>query len=198
MKVSLIYLAAGNSRRFGSNKLLYEFLGKPMYRHLLDRLSAVCARHREWEVVVVTQYPEIARQVRQMGEQYGMIHTVFSPDSHKGASYSIRAGLEAAGAAEAGVFFVADQPYLSEKCAESFLEAMEKNRAGLGCVSWKGRRGNPVWFSRKYFPELARLDGDQGGRKVLERHLEDAVFFQVLEERELMDVDRPLQVSHLD
>ena len=34
MDIDLILLAAGNSRRFGSNKLLYEVDGKPMYAHM--------------------------------------------------------------------------------------------------------------------------------------------------------------------
>ena len=72
---------------------------------------------------------------------------------------------------------------------------MEKSRAELGCVVCRGERGNPAWFSRKYFPELERLEGDQGGRKVLERHLEQAVFFEVSEEWELMDLDRPGQIG---
>ena len=41
MKIALIMLAAGNSRRFGSNKLLYEIEGKPMYRHILEKLLIV-------------------------------------------------------------------------------------------------------------------------------------------------------------
>ena len=32
-------LAAGNSRRFGANKLLYEIDGIPMYRHVLEQLD---------------------------------------------------------------------------------------------------------------------------------------------------------------
>ena len=44
MKIALIMLAAGNSRRFGSNKLLYEIEGKPMYRHILEKLMIVA----EW------------------------------------------------------------------------------------------------------------------------------------------------------
>ena len=38
MKIAMIMLAAGNSRRFGGNKLLYEVDGMPMYRHILDLL----------------------------------------------------------------------------------------------------------------------------------------------------------------
>ena len=64
MKVCLIYLAAGNSRRFGSNKLLYELEGRPLYRHLLDRLVSLSRQHADWEVIVVTQYPQIYDEVR--------------------------------------------------------------------------------------------------------------------------------------
>ena len=43
--IHIIYMAAGNSRRFGSNKLFYELDGKPMYRHLLDRLAEIKNRY---------------------------------------------------------------------------------------------------------------------------------------------------------
>ena len=43
MKLGLIMLAAGNSRRFGSNKLLYGIDGMPMYRHILLELKEVKA-----------------------------------------------------------------------------------------------------------------------------------------------------------
>ena len=42
-------LAAGNSRRFGSNKLFYELDGKPMYRHLLERLIKIKDRYNNLE-----------------------------------------------------------------------------------------------------------------------------------------------------
>lgn len=184
MKVRLIYLAAGNSRRFGSNKLLYELEGRPLYRHLLDRLDSLCRRHVDWEVIVVTQYPQIYDEVR-----VGNIRAVFSPDSQKGVSYSIRAGLEAAADAQACAFFVADQPCFTEESAEAFLENMERNRAELGCVTCGDQTGNPVWFSRNYFPELLELKEDQGGRKVLKKHLDQILYFPILDVGELQDVD---------
>ena len=45
--IHIIYMAAGNSRRFGSNKLFYELDGKPMYRHLLDRLAEIKNRYNK-------------------------------------------------------------------------------------------------------------------------------------------------------
>ena len=45
--IHIIYMAAGNSRRFGSNKLFYELDGKPMYRHLLERLIEIKDRYNK-------------------------------------------------------------------------------------------------------------------------------------------------------
>ncbi|MDY5846018.1 MAG: nucleotidyltransferase family protein [Bariatricus sp.] len=186
MKVKLIYLAAGNSRRFGKgNKLLCPVNGKPMYLHLLERLVQIEKRHPKWEVLVVTQYQEIIEGARSLGAR-----AVLSPNSYLGASWSVKAAIELAKEADACVFFAADQPYLTEKTAEEFLCRMEAfGEGGLGCVCFKETTGNPVWFSKKYFPELLSLAGDRGGKKVLKAHLEEASFFQVASEKELVDVD---------
>ena len=34
----------------------------------------------------------------------------------------------------------------------------------------QGRRGNPVLWGKAFFPELAALKGDQGGRQLLNDH----------------------------
>lgn len=194
MKVSLIYAAAGNSSRFGSNKLLYEYHGKPLYRHLLDRLKAVCARHPDWELILVTRFPEIYDRHKADG---GCLRTIYSADSHKGMSYTIRAGLRAAGNPLAYAFFVADQPFFTEESAEAFLTAMERQQAPLGCVCTKDRYGNPGWFSSSYFRELMELEGDQGGRWILNKYRENAVYFPVSGDWELWDMDRAEDVERL-
>ena len=178
MRVTILYLAAGNSRRFGENKLLYPLDGKAVYRHLLDRL-------------VVTQYERILEELAPLVKA-GRLQTVFSPDSEKGISYTIRAGIEAAEKqnADACACFAADQPYLKEETAERFLESMEMQKAPLGCVFCGGESGNPAWFSKPYFSELKELSGDCGGKKVLKRHWESVISFRVEAAWELKDLDR--------
>lgn len=65
MKIAFIMLAAGNSRRFGSNKLLYEIDGKPMYQHILEKLMTVA--NTPESITVVTQYEEIEQKARTLG-----------------------------------------------------------------------------------------------------------------------------------
>ena len=188
MKTALIYLAAGNSSRFGSNKLLYEIDGKPMYRHLLERLLALCERCPKLSLFCVTQYEEIAEFSKNIG-----ITAVISPDSTKGASFSVKAGLTAVKASIPDtmryVFFVADQPYLSANTVEAFLDAVKNSTKGISCVCHNGETRNPVSFSAKYFSELMELEGDKGGKSVLKKHTEDLFLFEVSDENELRDID---------
>ena len=96
--IHIIYMAAGNSRRFGSNKLFYELDGKPMYRHLLDRLVEIKNRYNKSkpdsqtiDITVVTRYREILDYCACIPD----CHAVISPDSEKGISYTIKAGIMA-------------------------------------------------------------------------------------------------------
>lgn len=184
MKINIIYLASGNSRRFGSNKLLYSFLGKPMYQHLLEKLVHICNRHPDWQIIVVSQHKEILRQLKKWP-----LKTVYCPDSVKGISWSIKAGVSEADPSDACVFFVADQPYFTERTAEGFLNFMEQRKGNLGCVSFQDDLGNPVWFSRKYFQQLKELEGDQGGKKVLMKHKNQVEIYHVSDPLELKDFD---------
>ena len=60
IKAAVIYLASGNSKRFGQENKLLQMIGtKPMYRYGLDRLIDICKDHEGFEIIVVTQYQEI-------------------------------------------------------------------------------------------------------------------------------------------
>lgn len=95
--IHVIYMAAGNSRRFGSNKLLVSWHGKPLYRHTLDLLLD---RQQAWAercpitITVVTQYEQILRELEALSGQEGL-SLVYCEDSKKGVSYTIRAGIQA-------------------------------------------------------------------------------------------------------
>ena len=109
----MIYLSGGKSSRYGSNKLLEEIDGKPMYRHLLDILTVMKEEepHR-YELVVVTAYDEIENDLQGLP-----LKVVRNRNQELGASHSIKLGLEACGEIgrhDHGMFAVADQPYVQE------------------------------------------------------------------------------------
>lgn len=184
MRAVLILLAAGLSRRFGpENKLLSRVEGKPLYRHTLDILEGL--RDGETQVLVMTNTPAIQDWCRRRGIPWGA-----SPRAAEGISHTIRAALALAGTAEGYVFFVADQPRLRESTVRRLLETCRRESPAAACLAWGGQRGNPVWFSAALRPELEALEGDTGGRAVLERRLERVLFIPA-DREELEDIDLP-------
>ncbi len=220
-------MAAGNSRRFGSNKLLYLYEGKPLYRHGLELLLELKQEMGEkLTVTVVTQYPEILEEVQDIFERCGMagMQAVFCEKSRLGASYTIRAGIEAvisqdpvSGQPKEGqsmmgekdylMFMVADQPHLTLDSVRKLIRtAVSREQSAFSgplaeeCSRWEtlslrcgSTPGNPCMFRADLIPELMSLTGDQGGRKVLKQRA--CKYVDILDKRELEDVDEMLQVT---
>ena len=257
--IHIIYMAAGNSRRFGSNKLFYELDGKPMYRHLLDRLVEIKDRYNNSEntsankpldydemdvdtvidtyigtdidlskkaekktkntessstlidITVVTRY----REILDYCSSIPACHAVLSPDSEKGISYTIKAGILAvqeqkkkngvrqkkqekssgvsqnsAETEEYYMFAVADQPYLKSQSVIKLIDKALENTGDEQLVfslRCGDDVGNPCVFHSSLIPQLLSLEGDKGGRSVAKKH--DCVYVDIADESELMDID---------
>ncbi len=192
MRIKLVLLAAGLSRRYGAeNKLLVPWQGKPLYRWTLDALAQLAATHpADYALVVVTQYPEIAAHCAQAG-----IAHLHNPRAAEGITTSLHLGLGWGSREEATAFFVADQPGLTEGTILRFLQGWAGSGKGLGCVTHGGQPGNPCIFSSCYREALLALSGDRGGKAVLLRHPEDCWLCPVEDAAELTDVDTPLHLS---
>lgn len=186
-----IYLAAGFSRRFGGNKLLEKLDGKPMYLHLLEGLNEIKENHKLQSLTVVTQYEEILNYLHRQ-----RIAAVKNNNSALGISSSLKLGLQTAmiqknqETEQYYLFCVADQPFLKKHTVEEFLSVFLKTGKGIGCISHDGKAGNPVIFHERYVPELLRIEGDKGGKSVVNQHLEDVFLFGIPDAMELKDIDR--------
>ena len=218
--IHIIYMAAGNSRRFGSNKLFYELDGKPMYRHLLERLIEIKDRYNKLknaesnnpviDITVVTRYREILDYCSSIPD----CHAVLSPDSEKGISYTIKAGIMAvqeqkklkkssevthhtAEKEEYYMFAVADQPYLKSQSVIKLIDKVLENKGNMRLafsLRCGDTVGNPCVFHSSLLPQLLSLEGDKGGRSVAKKY--DCVYVDIADERELMDIDTLSNSKH--
>lgn len=194
MKLAMIMLAAGNSRRFGENKLLYEIDKIPMYQRILKELQ-------ETEKVLKKELPEIActitivtqyEEIRNYAREHGM-DVVINPHPEEGISSSLKLGLQANREADAALFTVSDQPWLKSRTIVRLIENYLNTGQKIACpaVMEEGAPciGNPCLFSRAYFSELLALLGDTGGKRVIKRHMEDTALLLLEEKQELTDID---------
>ena len=179
----ILFLASGNSRRFRENKLLHVLDGKPLYRHGLDMLAELAHERTDCTLTVVSRYAAVRAGAQALG-----VRAVDSPESEKGLSYTIRAGLDALDLQDGDfiVFVVADQPYLTKETVARLLDAAEPD-VRMARVAFGERRGNPNLFCAALAPALRALEGDEGGRELLRGA--DCVLVQAEGEQELYDVD---------
>lgn len=185
----IIYMAAGSGSRFGSNKLLYEYNGKPLYRHALDKIIDYVSVRPDTELIVVTRYDEIVQYVKQY--ERCNIKVSYSPQSINGASYTIRNGINVAGKASDGYYFfvTADQPHLGIDTLDGLINAMQTGEYLCGRVTSHGMPGNPAAFSGKLCDELMSLTGDEGGRWIIKAHADSCLEYETEDERETADID---------
>ena len=180
MKIGCIILAAGRAVRFGENKLLQPFRGKPLIAWSMDAVPT----ERLGPVCVVTREPAVEALAAARGWQ-----TVRNDAPELGVSRSVALGTEAlAGDCDGLLFLVADQPLLRretvERLLDRFLEAPER----IAAAAAGERFGNPAVFPAALFSALMTLKGDRGGKQLMQRFPELVVQVSV-DPAELADVD---------
>lgn len=184
-----ILLAAGQSKRFGANKLLHPVLNDtPMLIASAQTLASVLPG----SIVVINQ--ELMPHTAQL-EALGL-KVVINENYEKGMGSSISCGVRASENdsehipehKRAWLISLADMPYIKP---ETILLLAEKMRDGADIVApvFEQQRGHPVGFSRRYLDELTALDEDVGARNIINNHQDNIELVPVSDEGVLKDID---------
>ncbi|WP_195964116.1 nucleotidyltransferase family protein [Clostridium cuniculi] len=180
MRINLILLAAGNSKRFNGNKLLVIYKEKPIYMHIVEKVLDLKVN----KIICVTQYEEIKEALLNTN-----INVVMNDNSSLGISSSIKLGINFDKNADGYMFMVCDQPFISVQTLKSVIDNFINGDKGIVCVGCGDNKCNPVIFSKRYINELLSLEGDSGGKRILKGHLNDLNIVNVDNEIELIDID---------
>jgi molybdenum cofactor cytidylyltransferase len=186
-RIAAIILAAGRSTRMGGpNKLTAEIAGRPLIRIAAEEALASRAR----PVVVVTGHERERVEAALMGLNVQRVH---NPDFAAGLSTSLKVGLAALPPeVDGAIVCLGDMPQVRASLIDRLMAAFDPERGALVVVpSIEGKRGNPVVWSRRFFPELMALDGDVGARHLIGRYPEAVVEVAVTDRAALIDVDTP-------
>lgn len=180
--ISGILLAAGLSERYGKDKLLERIKGKYLFEYALDQ----CLDSDLGELIIVGRHQVLAEYAHQRSITY-----INNPFPERGQSYSIQLGLSARSAtSEAVLFLLADQPLISEQLVWQILTAYRKT-GNIIVPQYDGQQGAPVLFPKTFFSDLMHLEGDQGGRGLIQKYKDQVSFVNVAESCRGWDVDQP-------
>jgi molybdenum cofactor cytidylyltransferase len=182
-KVSAVLLGAGESRRMGVDKLSLPWGRKSILEHCFETLLR--SEVDELIVVLSTRNKGVRNQFR--GRK---VRTVINPLSKMGMSSSIRRGLQTIHTQCHGILIaLGDQPLLKTRTINALIRTFDQGKGGIIVPSFRGIRGNPVIFDRKFRKELLNLRGDVGGRSIVESHPEDVCLVPVESIGVIKDVD---------
>jgi molybdenum cofactor cytidylyltransferase len=186
-RIAAVILAAGRSTRMGGpNKLLAEIGGRPLVRIAAEEALASRAR----PVVVVTGHQREKVEAALEGLDVRRVH---NPNFADGLSTSVKAGLAAVpDDVDGAIVCLGDMPQVTAPLINKLMAAFDPERGALVVVPViDGKRGNPVVWARRFFPELMALDGDIGARHLIGRYPEAVSEVALTDTAALVDVDTP-------
>ena len=186
VRVAGVILAAGRSTRMGAvNKLLAEVKGVPIVRRVT---RTVLDAALDPVVVVLGHDADAVRRALD-----GLpVRFVVNPEHETGIGSSVRAGVRAVATVEGAMIVLGDMPWLAVPDLRALVGAFAPGEGrGICAPVAGGRRGNPVLWGARYFPELRALEGDVGGRRLLAEHAEDVHEVPVAGDGVVADVDTP-------
>jgi molybdenum cofactor cytidylyltransferase len=170
--LSGIILAAGASTRMGRPKQLLRLGDRCLLQYVVDAGAASCL---DEIIVVLGHCAEEVRETLRLPTSR-VVHIVVATDYAQGQSASLRAGLHAASPqARAAAILLGDQPQVTGQLIDRVARAYLNSKSAIVRPVYTdadGDRvpGHPVLLARRIWPEVERLEGDQGARTVIAAH----------------------------
>ena len=175
--VGCVIMASGLGKRFGGNKLMASFRGKPMIARILAATDGISDRR-----VVVTRHEAVAAYCRARNVEV-VLHNL--PNRND----TVRLGLEAVGEVDGCMFCPGDQPLLKKETIEALINGWKRESDCIWRPSFEDQPGAPVLFPKWAFSELLTLPEGKGGGFLARKYPERVRLHPVRDPYELMDVD---------
>ncbi len=189
-RIDAVILAAGASSRMGDrHKLLARINGRPLVRIVAEEALASCVA----SVTVVVGHR--AEEVRSA--LHGLdLNIVENRAYAAGLSSSIRTAISALpGDSDAAVVLLADMPDITATDIDAVAAEFDPDSGTHVVVpTFKGRQGNPVLWSRRFFADLMALEGDKGARDLIRSNSDVAAWVEA-GPAVLNDLDTPDEMA---
>jgi molybdenum cofactor cytidylyltransferase len=192
-RIAALLLAAGKSSRMGGpNKMLAEIDGVPMVARTAQRLLS--SRARPIVAVLGNEADAVDAALGKLP-----VERVRNPAFADGLSTSLKCGLAVLPPDIDGVIVcLGDMPLIAGRDLDRLIAGFNplEGRA-IVVPTRRGKRGNPVLWARRFFPEMAALAGDVGARHLIGEHAELVAEIEMDTDGVLVDIDTPEALAEL-
>lgn len=186
-RIGAIVLAAGFSNRFGSSKLLAELdNGRTVFEQTIQRITEALP-----DSLTITR-PEMASQLENLATPSPVL-AFENAEQGMGATLAFAVQQIVDRGWTGCLICLGDMPFIQSSSYSEICKPLIEGAIVVPILD--SSPGNPVGFASKYFPELAELSGDSGGKKIIERYPEAVIRLQINDAGILQDIDTPEQLS---
>ncbi len=178
-----IILAAGESKRMGSPKMLLPFNGRSMIEEVILKVSESKADHT---LVVLGAYHEsIAERIGPL-----TVMNCFNENYREGMLSSVQCGFRNLPQFfKAALVFQGDQPLIAPNVINSVIDAYLLSGKGMAVPVYKSKRGHPLLIDFKYRNEIQKLSSDTGLHSLIEKFPDNILEVKTNEPDILRDFD---------
>ena len=186
-RITAVVLAAGQSRRMGDKNKLFLKMGE---ESIIQKVVNNLKRSKVDNVVVVTGH-ESEKVVSELSD--ASVRFVHNPEYSQGLSTSLRTALANLSQDISGVLVcLGDMPFVNNWHIDKLIDAFDPVTKHSICIpTYKGKRGNPVLWDRRYFQEMMELRGDVGAKHMIGDYEESVIEIEIDDIGVVTDFDTP-------
>ncbi|MFQ5929555.1 MAG: NTP transferase domain-containing protein, partial [Acidobacteriota bacterium] len=184
-----VILAAGKSRRMRSPKPLLEFQGKSFLRHIIDA-------HRMASLPVYVVLGEDRHCIEQSVD-LSDASVLVNPDPSRGQLSSLHTALERLTDREALVVHPVDHPLVRSQTIQELIDHFRRVSDCILIPEFQGRKGHPVLFPSRFYPDLKRAPLEEGARWVVHQNPESELRVPVDDPGVVQNINTPAQFEKL-
>ena len=173
-KIAGLILAAGLSSRYGKkNKLLGNFNGITMVRAVVQ---SVIDSELALNILVTGHQSRLIKKEVQDEK----LNITYNPFYSSGMGSSIKCGVEAIPNAIDGVVIIlGDMPLVKTSTIVQLCKVFLPNsKKDIYVPIFNGKQGNPVLFGRRHFSGLKTIEGDKGGKGIIQDNLDCVTYVE--------------------
>lgn len=184
--ISVIILAAGQSKRMGQPKMLLPWGKLTVIEHVIGTFLNAGIK----DILVVTGG---AREQVESAISQDPVRKIHNSDYATGEMLSsIQCGLRAMlDQVEATLIGLGDQPQVQEKNVRLICEEYRRSKSSLVVPSFQMRRGHPWLVTRPLWNEILALKPPESPRDFLNGHADEIHYVSVDTQSVLADLDTP-------
>ena len=184
-EIQILILAAGKGHRMGTTKQMLPYLDRPLLIHVIDLANSLSLGRP----IVLLGYEAEKIKLSVTEDQ---AHLIVNPHWTKGMGNTLAWGIQKAAIEskpEAVLVLLADQPKISKAHLWRLVQEYRQKNAPIIATAYPNGGGVPAIFDKSIFPQLLKLNGDHGARRLI-RNYEDIVLISP-PEKEVWDIDTP-------